>query len=1382
MGKDMSSRKHAIVAGVLLVLASHSSHAQVDTGKALLEQGLYWQAQGNKTRAAEVWNKLLLIEPGQTRAIYGLGLIEIENKRLEQAAVYLEKLKKIDPNGREALLLAQAIMLKSGDTPVALNAARLLQESGDFDQAIEKYKKIFNGTVPQGEIALEYYRFLGSATNGWAPARQGLERLNRETPDDPMIMLALATLLSRNETTRADGISRLARLSTVSSVRGYAEENWRMALVWYGATAPGAAALFETFLKSHPNDTEIRDMLAAGNKQRLTQSKAATAPSQNPQVASGLKALGAGDRVQAERAFLARLELQPNDPDALGGLGVLRLEQNNLDQAHALLLRATQQKGGSGWNAALNDVNILILVSQANSAARAGDFTSARKMLDRAIRMNPKQTAAENALANLQAERGDFNAAEQGYRRVLSRNKNDVQALAGLVSVLASNDKLEQARQLLDRLTPEQVGGADAMNKLRAAYANGVAKAALRRGDDAGARSAFEEAMRGDRENPWIRLELAQLYLKDGRSKEASGLVDGLLMTQPTNPAALYASASIAAARGEYAASLAALDRVLPANRSDDLAALQKRVWLQSQAALVSKLARQGNKSQALAIMAQVEREGGDSPAFIGIVAGAYADAGEAAKALRMLRQVMARQPDPAPEVLLQYASVLLKTNQDVECAGILTDLQKRVLNPTDRKSYDDMLFLYSVRQAQALQDRGDLAAAYDRLTPLLAQRPNDVQANLLLARMYAAVGEKAHVFEVLKPLLQKSPDSLDAQLGAAQIASQIKENSFADAALERVLVLAPEDPQSIASVARIYRSQGKTAKAADLFERAIALEAPAGSAPAQAIASQGAALSSGNSSNPFANKSQTISTADRAPVGPQIGASSSTTNLQTVAVASGASTPSRYRQVPQPSSSISLAQAEIKQVAPVPSPVSDATPVGVSGSNSTQTSTQASSPAPVRLSSGISQSGAGTSSNPFNKAVGATPAPPTTMSAELDEIRQIRSPELLAGIQIRNRNGSAGTSQLTDTEAPVEIRIPAGDGKASLQITPVSLNAGTIGSDYYSRSIYGAGPQSALNQLDGLIGSPDAQKASGLGLALGYKAKGIAIDGGVTPVGFTYSNFTGGLKLDGTIDDANTVSYLLNVSSRPVTDSMLSFAGAKDNVTGQSWGGVMASGARIQLSKDLGGFGVTGAGSWHSLDGHNVTSNTRTEASGGMYFNLVKTADASLSTGFNINGVFYDKNLSNFTYGQGGYFSPQTYYAFTVPLTWAARQDQFSYQLRAALGVQHYTQDASDYFPNNSVMQGLATLASADAYARGLTGSNLASYPSQSQSGIAYNLSAAGEYQVAPQLYFGGTLELNNASNYRQWGAGAYLRYSFYPITQQMALPVSPYISPYGQ
>ena len=87
-------------------------------------------------------------------------------------------------------------------------------------------------------------------------------------------------------------------------------------------------------------------------------------------------------------------------------------------------------------------------------------------------------------------------------------------------------------------------------------------------------------------------------------------------------------------------------------------------------------------------------------------------------------------------EVQLQYASILLKTNQDVEAAGVLNDLGKRQLSTDQRQWYADLVFTYSVRQAEVLRERGQLAAAYDRLAPLLQQRPDDPVATGLLARL----------------------------------------------------------------------------------------------------------------------------------------------------------------------------------------------------------------------------------------------------------------------------------------------------------------------------------------------------------------------------------------------------------------------------------------------------------------------------------------------------------------------------------------------------------------------------------------------------------------------------------------------------------------------
>lgn len=100
-----------------LVIAAMSAwtaaaHAQSPTPQTLLvEQGQYWQLHKNPQRAAEVWRKVLLLDPVQVDALYGLGLIGVQQGKPQQAQQYLARLQAIEPAPRQALQLAQDIAL-----------------------------------------------------------------------------------------------------------------------------------------------------------------------------------------------------------------------------------------------------------------------------------------------------------------------------------------------------------------------------------------------------------------------------------------------------------------------------------------------------------------------------------------------------------------------------------------------------------------------------------------------------------------------------------------------------------------------------------------------------------------------------------------------------------------------------------------------------------------------------------------------------------------------------------------------------------------------------------------------------------------------------------------------------------------------------------------------------------------------------------------------------------------------------------------------------------------------------------------------------------------------------------------------------------------------
>jgi tetratricopeptide (TPR) repeat protein len=1236
---------------------------QNSSQKLLLEQALYWKSKGNSERAAEAWKKLLLINPKDTSALYGMALFELELNQLEQAQSYLERLKQIDSTGRYDALFKQELRLKSPSNKELLVKARALQASRKHDEALVAYKRILAETEPLGQLALEFYSNLGYATGGFDTARRGLERLVKESPEDTQAALLLAQLLAQNEETRASAVELFARLSQIPSAQTQAKNYWRQVLLWF--ELPGAAEVpqFDAYLKAYPNDAEIRQVRDEASKRVETTAGAGVV--ENPLVAAGLSALERGNREQAEAAFAKRLLENPNDPNALGGLGVIRLQQNKLVEAGQLLGRAVALPEGQAWGTALSSVRALQRIEEANSAQLEGDLTRARNLFEQAARIDPKQSGAGLALAALQVEAGEYDVAEKTYRAILAQNKKDPMALSGLIRVLATNNKLEAAQQLMQSVTPEQVGGTAQMNRLKAVYSIGLARAALRRGDSVLALTEFEAALQIDSENPWLRLELAQNYLKQAQPSKARALFEGLLLTQQTDASMLYAAALFATQRQAWPAALELLERIPVKDRSAEVIALKVRVQTLGALKRATHLAQQDRPLEALAVLAESQAGAAQSVELTAAMAFAYADIGEPTRGLEFIRQALARSKEPNVELQLQYASLLLRTNQDVECAKVLTAVSARKLSLNEKKRFDDVLFAYSVRQADLLRERGDLTEAAKRLAPLLAQRPTDLSVSAAHARLYVSAGEKDKALGVFKALALQVPDSAQAQLNTAQIATLLKDNRLASDALEKALELAPDDIEVADAAARQYRALGRIAKAEELFERAIALQ-----------------------------------------------------------------------QLPPPAKSSGVSTGSPQRVA--------------AGS-------------PQRVAT--------------DPLVGIQ----TTMATELDLIKQERAPELLLGLQSRNRNGTSGNGKLSDIEVPIEMRLPLGDGKLSLTATSVSLNAGAIGTDFYSRSVFGAGPVAAFDQLAGRAGSPDEQMARGVGWALAYKTRGLVADIGVTPVGFQFSNLTGGMKFDGMLDASNTLYYSVNVSSRPVVDSVLSFAGTRDNVTGQTWGGVMSTGARVQLAKDLGAYGVSGSVGLFSLTGHDVASNTRADANLGLYRNLIKTKDETLTLGVNAASMFYNKNLSNYTFGQGGYFSPQQYYALTLPLNWSQRRGDFSYKLSGSVGLQTFSQNASDYFPNNGDLQAAANAAMARALANGGGGSGVASFPATNSTGMVYNLTAAGEYQLNRYAFLGGLVQLDNASNYQQWGAGLYLRFSFYPRQGPVSMPLSPYVSPYG-
>ncbi|RBH58304.1 MULTISPECIES: cellulose biosynthesis protein BcsC [Pseudomonas] len=1296
--------RHTLTLTLLFALASPVLQARADDPQAqLIEQGRYWQSQNNPDRAMDAWNKLLLIAPDQPEALYGLGLSNVQLKRPEEAKKYLARLQALVPQPRQAQQLEQDIALGSDEQARLLAQARQLVDADKYDDAVKVYRQLLNGRQPQGTLAREYYYLLGYTKGGEQEARAGLERLLRERPDDRAVALFLAKHMVRNLDTRAEGIRRLAVLAKDKDVGGDANETWRFALTWIGPPAPAQVPLFEQFLAAHPNDKEIRDLMNKGKT--LARSSAAPARKvpawqRDPQDAQGLQALEGGDLAAAEQAFQTRLKEKPNDPDALGGLGVLRQKQDRLNEAEDLLLRATQQPGGHPWKQALDNVRYWRLMAGASEAQKAGREDQARKMIEQAARQNPGQPASQVALANLQAEQGHLAQAEASYRRILASHRDDPQALGGLIAVLSQQGKADEALKLIDSIPPADQARLGSAVSIRSLRATQVARLAEQRGDLRAAEQAYRQALVDDPGNTWTRFALARIYLGQGRTQAAKDQVNDLLKRHPDQPDALYTRTLLSAQLGEWQDAQASLARIPQARRSREMDELGKEIALHVQTEAAVDNLRRGQRQEAQALLARSQALTAGKPDRVAILAAAYIDAGQSQQGVALMRDLVERSPSPDAKLQLLYADILFKADQDNDAADILRSLQGARLNDSDHRHYAELVKLYRIKQADQLREKGNLAGAYDLLKPTLKQYPHDTQAISALARMYAANSNNAKAMALYKPLLQNDPRNADLQLSVASLAAQDHDYAQADKSLKTALALKPGVPKVLTSAAATYRAMGKSAEAAELLRQAVAIEG------GQRRDGQPFDSQDDDSDNPFRNQTGQ----------PRRGTARITDPLA-------------------PGSEAADTMPPDPAMAPQLYSASDAVPD--SGLDS--------DPAP--------------SANPF--APGRRSDDPARLNQSpaqlaLDEILQERSGYIAQGLSVRSNNNESGLSKLTDVETPFEANLPAGDNRVALRVTPVSLHAGSVKSDSLTR--FGSGLAS---------GSPGSQQANGVGMAVAVEnpEHGIKADIGVSPVGFTYNTVIGGVSLDQPLVSSPNMHYSIALSRRPVTDSVTSFAGTEDRRTGVKWGGVTANGGRVQLGYDDQEVGVYGYGALHKLVGNNVESNTRAELGGGIYWYLDNQPDDKLTVGLSTSALSYENNQGFFTYGHGGYFSPQTFFSMAVPVTWSQRSDRFTYKLSGALGVQHIDQKGADYFPGHSAEQAANNLT----------------YPGQNSTGIGYNLNAAGEYRLGSNVLLGGSLGVDNAQDYRQVNAELYLRYLFEKMTGPMALPVSPYRSPYS-
>ncbi len=402
----------------------------------------------------------------------------------------------------------------------------------------------------------------------------------------------------------------------------------------------------------------------------------------------------------------------------------------------------------------------------------------------------------------------------------------------------------------------------------------------------------------------------------------------------------------------------------------------------------------------------------------------------------------------------------------------------------------------------------------------------------------------------------------------------------------------------------------------------------------------------------------------------------------------------------------------------------------------------------PFASTSGVSDDGPSVLGVPAgNYPTGTAPDPMSRQIAtQINSLQQSQMAFVQGGIALESRSGSSGLDSLQTFSTPIKGSFsPGGLGTIAITATPTFLLAGQVSGDATSQSKFGA------DALDAYA-TPKNQNAVGVGVNASYTLPWLKAHIGGTPFGFRTENLIGGVELDPKLPGGVTLT--IDASREPVTDSLLSYASTLDPVTGSTFGAVLRDRVHGQVTVQTGkGYVYVGGGA-DLLKGKHVESNSEIEFGSGGDYPFLRTENSTATAGVNVTYFSYDKNLRYFTLGQGGYFSPQSYFAVTVPLDYKETDGDLSWEIGGTAGVQSYTENSSPYYPMDPGLQAkLATEAASSSYLE-------AYYPGDSNSGFVGGANAKFEYHLNDAFVIGGSLDYQRTANWNQTDALIYARY----------------------
>ena len=847
----------------------------------MLRSARMWEAKDRPDLARTILEKALLTKE-DPEVLLLLASIELRSNNTKLAARYLQQLEQHYPQHPNTSALRNLNRVYTAEKQT-LARVRLIARAGKADEAAKAMRQLFPDGPPPEDLGLEYYQIVGNVPQGQQSTMAELAKHYKETGE---ARYRLAWLKLRGS---QDGLQESLRdyeaLAAMPDVnRNKLREDWWLALKRL-PILPASQPWVSHYLREFSDDQKVISFMAdlqqskeLSDDQKPVEKLATVKPAnlkkpkdESPPIVNdpaaairqiGLAYLEQGQYEEAERELQESLLLRPNDPEALGGIGLIRLRQGNQDGALTWFQRAASiEPISKKWRSLINTASFWQQMKLADSLLEAGKLPEAQQAAKQAIAIDPNSADALTLLGNILAQSNSQKEAEHLYHEALNKNAGSTSAMRGLLTLLSRNKRHNEALALIDEFRIKNPQEAQHFSEMQARLLRDEADSYLSAHRPTHALQALETAVLLAPSDAWIRYDLASLYQSLGLPVIGQGIMaEGARLT-PDDEGMNYAYALVLSSQNNETQALSRLSRIPKSARTDAMNELETRVQIKLHIQRSKMLFTEGKLEEATHEMTLAEFIAAGKTNAIEQVVEGWFGLTQPTRGIALMKQSQIDTKIATSNSQLYYAKLLNRAKQDDSLASFLPELYQR--SDWSEQQLDTLLDIetdVSVRQIERLlnekQDAkartiaakmpvfgktgelatlksqarlliksNDYSAALPFIKAILEKQPNDPEYMLNLTRAYYYEGDKDAAQNSINQLLTRSQENdIDTRLSIAQLEVQLGYTAQARQVIGLLLTRYPSNPDVLMQAGYIERADQQYEAALVYFRRVKAL------------------------------------------------------------------------------------------------------------------------------------------------------------------------------------------------------------------------------------------------------------------------------------------------------------------------------------------------------------------------------------------------------------------------------------------------------------------------------------------------------------------------------------------------------------------------------